>query len=118
MNTRKAIDAIVLVVGIWLVLSSVFLFSPEYLEPMWGGILLGLAVIGFAIWGEFNTSSKAPELINALLGIVLFLSPWLLSFSEFVPAAWNARIFGIVLVVLEMFAFQGGMMERTPHQPA
>lgn len=118
MNTRRAIDAIVAVVGVWLVLSSVYLFSPEYLEPMWGGILLGLAVIGFAMWGEFNTSSKVPEFMNALLGIALFLSPWLLSFSEFVPAAWNAWIFGIVLVVLDMFAFQGDMMERTPHQPA
>jgi hypothetical protein len=43
--------------------------------------------------------------VNLLLGIWLFLSPWLVGYvSASMPAAWNAWILGVALVVFSAIA--------------
>src|SRR5438874_2262291 len=42
------------------------------------------------------------NLLNAMFGLLLFVSPWLLGFSG--TAAWNAWISGAVLVAVSMTA--------------
>jgi hypothetical protein len=54
---------------------------------------------------EKSTSAAACDVTNLILGAVLFLSPWLLSFaSSHNPASWNAWIAGAVIVVLSIAA--------------
>lgn len=42
------------------------------------------------------------NLLNAMFGLLLFVSPWLLGFSD--AAAWNAWISGAVLVAVSLTA--------------
>ena len=115
MYTRKALDAIAIIIGLWLMISFANMFDSSQSLAMWSGIGLGLAVVVFALWGETNTATGAPEIINVLLGVVLFLSPWLLSFTHVAQAAWNAWISGFVLAALEMLAYQGHAMDDSHH---
>lgn len=117
-NSRRIIDAIVIVFAVWLVISGVIFFSGMELLPMWSQIIVGLGVIAFALWGEALPKFGVPELFNAVLGTYLLLSPWLLSFTGNTMATWNCWVFGALIVLLEVLAMPGGYMRRTPHQPA
>jgi hypothetical protein len=45
------------------------------------------------------------DTVNLILGVWLFLSPWLLGYaSTTVNASWNARNFGVALVVFSAIA--------------
>lgn len=41
---------------------------------------------------------RLPNLINLGVGVVLFVSPWLLQFTDLSSATINARIFGLIIV--------------------
>ena len=46
----------------------------------------------------------AINLINAVLGAVLFASPWLAGFREVQAASWNAWICGLAVLILAVAA--------------
>jgi hypothetical protein len=51
-----------------------------------------------------NRTDMTINITNAVLGGILFLSPWLLGFSEETQAALNARLSGGVVVLLALLA--------------
>lgn len=60
-----------------------------------------------ATWKE-RQDKGIIDVVNLLLGAVLFLAPWLYGFADQMPAAWNAWITGAVMVILAaaaIFAF-------------
>lgn len=47
-----------------------------------------------------NRNDQWQDIINLILGIWLFVSPWVLGYSTAGTAAWNAWIIGVVVFVL------------------
>lgn len=45
-----------------------------------------------------------PDVLNLLLGAGLFVSPWILKFSNETTASWNAWISGLAIAVLAIAA--------------
>lgn len=43
--------------------------------------------------------------LAALVGIWVFISPWVLGTTTSAPTEWNAWIFGVVAVILALWAF-------------
>ncbi len=118
LTIRRILDGIVVVLGAWLIVSAFVLFPGQLGLAMWIQVVLGVATIGFGLWGEVPTANATPEMVNVILGALIFLSPWLLSFAGITNAAWNAWIVGLAMVVLEAVALPNVMMERTPHRPS
>ena len=57
---------------------------------------------------EMKFSAYWQDVLNFLLGIGLFFSPWVLGFAFEQTAAWNAHVFGAIIAVIAlaaMFAF-------------
>lgn len=50
--------------------------------------------------------------INALAGIWMIISPWVLGFSSDAKATWSAMIVGIIVLVLGAIRFFTGFSER------
>jgi SPW repeat len=49
--------------------------------------------------------NKHPQdLVNLVLAVLLFLSPWVLGYSTLQPAAWNAWISAVVIAVIAIGA--------------
>lgn len=44
------------------------------------------------------------NIVNALLGVFLFIAPWLLGFRDVQAAAWNAWICGVLIAALAVAA--------------
>jgi predicted MFS family arabinose efflux permease len=58
---------------------------------------------------DVRLSSSWQDVLNCLLGIGLFFSPWLLGFAAEQTPAWNAHVVGAIIAVmalLAIFAFQ------------
>jgi SPW repeat-containing protein len=51
--------------------------------------------------------------INALAGIWMIISPWVLGFSGRPQATWSAVIVGIIVLVLGAIRFFSGFPSRT-----
>jgi hypothetical protein len=61
----------------------------------------------YATWKERKDKGLI-DIVNLVLGAVLFLGPWLFDFANQPQAAWNAWITGIVMIGLAaaaIFAF-------------
>jgi hypothetical protein len=61
-----------------------------------GGALL--VIIG--LFDLANPESQAGEWVEGVVGVLVFISPWVLGFSSLTMMAWSAWIIGVVSVVL------------------
>jgi len=77
------------------------LVSPLWLERttkgMWTLVILGVVTAVVALWSLAMPDNVVPDGIVALLGVAIFVSPWVMSFTAFTGMAWTARIVGVVL---------------------
>ncbi|WP_062011155.1 SPW repeat protein [Aureimonas sp. AU4] len=96
-------DWITILIGIWLLLTTIFLtFTPQgagvATATVWnfaacGVVALALgfaALIAFRLWQEWLTM---------LLGLWLIVSPWVLNDTGHADPLWNSVVSGIVLVL-------------------
>jgi membrane protease YdiL (CAAX protease family) len=69
------------------------------------GVILALLALAYvrAAW--------IPEYLSVALGVLLFISPWVLGFAALSSAAWVAWIIGILFVVVNGWIF---LQTRTP----
>lgn len=89
-------DWVELVVGVLVLLSPIVVGTS-------GAALSALLVLGVLIALDGLWSLAAPgfvvgESIQVVLGVLLFLSPWVLAFSGMAGASWAAWIGGVLTV--------------------
>ena len=65
----------------------------------WNAWVLGAVVFLLSVIATQRAQSR-PEWVNMLLGVWIFISPWILGFSQISPAAWDHWITGAVIVVV------------------
>lgn len=95
-------DWVNLVIAVYVLLAP--LWTPG---ATWGwfatmGILIGIG----ALWALGTASSPASEWTTIVLGVILFLAPWLGGFASASAAAWTAWIAGIAVVVFAAVGMQ------------
>jgi hypothetical protein len=57
----------------------------------------------YATWKE-RKDKGVTDIVNLVLGAILFIAPWLFGFADHATAAWNAWITGVVIVALAVAA--------------
>lgn len=87
--------------GIWLFISGWVLGFTGTSNAFWNNIILGIvvAVIALIRMGG-GRATRGLGWLNALAGIWLFISPWVLNFSSNTTALWNNLILGVIVFVL------------------
>ena len=89
--------------GLWLVLSAfVFRSSPELI---WDLALIGgvVAILsGVRALGGYRPSW--PSWVNAILGLWVLTSPWILGRVAYPDMLWNAVITGAVIIMLAIWS--------------
>jgi len=69
------------------------------------GVILALVALAFL------SAATIAEGLSVVLGVLLFISPWVLGFAALSSAAWAAWIIGILLVVVNGWTL---LQTRTP----
>ena len=63
-------------------------------------LVLGLLLLVSGVWSLATPGSMNSEYAHMVLGVLLFLSPWVLGYSGFAGAAWTCWIIGVLAVVI------------------
>jgi predicted membrane metal-binding protein len=67
-------------------------------------VVLGIVAAAVALWSLAAPGAVALEGIVALLGVLFFISPWVMSFSSTTGMAWTAWVVGVVTFITGLWA--------------
>ena len=110
-------DAVNAVLGVWLAVSPWALGHAADIVPTANAVIVGLALLAAAL-GAILVPRAWEEWTEAVLGLWLLVSPWLLGFSANVEARYAAVATGIVIAALAIWTlatdkdYNGWMRQR------
>lgn len=107
-------DWVAVVLGAYLVLSTTWTSVPG------GGaaamVVLGVLLIVASVWSLALPASMTSEYGHMLLGVLLFLAPWVLGFAAYGAAAWTCWVIGVLVVLIGAAALPEASGRRTAGQ--
>jgi predicted ferric reductase len=96
-------DAVNLILGVWLIISPWILgFVTDY-TPIWDAWVIGV-VIAIAALAALISFNQWEEWVNAVLGVWLVLSPFILGFAHQTYATWNNVVVGVIVAILALWS--------------
>ena len=101
-SARKWEDWMTLLLGAWLIIAPFALNLSGIARTSF--FWFGGAIILMSIWAMLRSTSRAPEWLDLLIGVALFVSPWVLGFADQSTASWNAWIVGGLVALLSGIA--------------
>jgi hypothetical protein len=107
MDMKRWRDWIVVLLGLWLVVSPrVLHFAGMHLDAVWNTWLVGAAIVLVCVGSRFVVEMWSPwqDGTNAALGLWLIASPWVIGFAGDVTARTNSIIVGFLVAVLALWA--------------
>lgn len=96
-------DACNLVLGVWLAVSPWALSYATEGASTWNAHVIGV-VVAVAALAALIAFHKWEEWVNAVLGVWLIVSPYLLGFAAYRDALWNQIVVGVLILVLAIWA--------------
>jgi hypothetical protein len=103
MSVKHWQDPLALILGLWMGLSPWILGHQAESTPTWNAVILGALIALTALFALYRVMAWQ-EWANAVFGVWLVISPWVLGFSALAAAAWNAVIVGVLVVALAVWA--------------
>ena len=97
-----------LVLALWLFASPWLLGYSGAPVAAWNAYVVAVVVAFFSI-AAMAKFAQLEEWINALVGLWLIASPWLVGYTEMAAATWNHVIVGVLIV-----AFSGWELAAAP----
>lgn len=79
--------------------NTAWFFAPSALDA-W---IVGIALVAVSVWALASPGTVVTEWVRIVLGVWLFLVPWILGFVAGGAVAWTAWIIGILTVVLALW---------------
>ncbi|WP_039795232.1 SPW repeat domain-containing protein [Nocardia araoensis] len=112
----RAQDLLAVVLGAFAALSPLWVDHNN--KAMWSLIVLGvlIAVTGLAQMARPDMASA--DYAMGLCGLLLFISPWAMDFTEYRSASWTAWVVGVVTAVVAVAALptvSGRLHDMAPH---
>ena len=92
------------VLGVWLFISPWVLGSTSDAAAAWDAWIVGAAIVVVALIALATPRTPGISWLNVILGAWLFISPWVLRYTGTRDAAWNAWVFGVIAVILALWA--------------
>ncbi|WP_228717369.1 SPW repeat protein [Allosaccharopolyspora coralli] len=83
--------------GVYLMLATLWTTTTgSALSTM---LVLGALLVVAAVWSLAMPGSMASEYAHMAIGVLLFISPWVLGYSALAGAAWTSWVVGILAVI-------------------
>lgn len=95
-------DWVTLVAGVFAALSPLWFDTDN--AAAWTMVVLGALIALTSLWSLAMPGMMSVEISHAVLGILLFLAPWVITYTEFGAASWTSWIVGVVAVVAGLWA--------------
>ena len=95
-------DQVILLLGLWLLVSPWAFSYPEGSPQMLNALVSGLVIAVLAAFDLYKTYFWA-VVVNLLVGVWVAVSPWVLRLADQRVVMWNELIVGIAVVVLALW---------------
>jgi uncharacterized membrane protein HdeD (DUF308 family) len=93
-------DVGVLIAGLYAALLPIWVSTTGERGAFWALIALGALLAIAAIVSLAMPGVVATEWLTVLFGVLLFVAPWVLTYTDRVGASWTSWVVGVVAVVL------------------
>ncbi|RJO77173.1 hypothetical protein D5S18_09150 [Nocardia panacis] len=116
-SESRAQHLLMTVLGVFTALSPIWVTHSN--KAMWSLIVLGVLIALVGLGQMARTLGTMGDFAGAILGVLLFISPWVMNFAtDYKGASWTAWVVGVVtaaaaLAALPMVAGRFGKM--APH---
>jgi hypothetical protein len=106
-------DWLAVVAGAYALLSPIWTTTTD--KATWTLVVLGAVTLVIALGSLAAPAVVATEALIALMGVLFFVSPWVMSYHDINGMAWTAWIVGVVTFLLGASALP---VSRSLHQGA
>jgi SPW repeat len=89
-----------LIAGTYAALSPLWISTAGENGAMWTLLVLGVLMAGTALVSLAMPDLVATEWLTVLYGALLFIAPWVFTYTDLDGASWTSWIVGVVAVVL------------------
>ncbi len=93
-----------LILGIILFIAPWYTVTWEIARSSWNAWIFGALTVLVALWAMAFPKGIIPPVINFLIGILVFISPWVLGYVAHTGMAWSAWIIGALVIILSAWA--------------
>ncbi|MBI3899667.1 MAG: SPW repeat protein [Gammaproteobacteria bacterium] len=111
MKQRRWQDGLILVLGIWLLISPFILGYADHMVAARNSYILGIGVAIFAIMA-LRDPRRWEEWVNLALGVWLIISPFVLRYSHNSTPTWNHVIVGLLIGADALMVIYGPNLQR------
>ncbi|OJY49654.1 MAG: hypothetical protein BGP03_18135 [Pseudonocardia sp. 73-21] len=91
-------DWAALVIGVLAALSPLVVATSA--AAAWALVVLGVLIAAAALWSLAAPGSVASEYAHVVFGVLLFVSPWVFTYSDLSGAAWTSWVAGVLAVIV------------------
>lgn len=112
----RAQDAVAVVLGVVAALSPIWVAHSN--RALWTLIVLGVLIALSGLGHLAKMAGTTADYAMGVLGVLLFISPWVMNFHDYSGASWTAWIVGALTVATAaaaMPAVSGRMNSVTHH---
>ena len=106
MQSIKTKNWIMALAGIWAIIAPFALHYVGTTTALWNDMIVGVVVLLLAVLAavvQDNDNVRNLDWVNAVLGVWLILSPFILGYSVLMAAMWSDIITGVVIVALAVW---------------
>jgi SPW repeat len=89
-----------LIAGLYAALSPIWVSTAGERNGFYALIILGALIVITSLFSLGMPALAAAEWLTALFGVVLFVAPWVLGYTDRVGASWTSWVVGAIAVVL------------------
>jgi uncharacterized membrane protein YiaA len=95
-------DWVALVAGVYAFLSPIWTETTDTATTTM--IVLGVITALVSLWALAMPGAVESEWVHGGLGVLFFIAPWVLGFSDTTGIAWTAWVVGVVTFVMGVWA--------------
>lgn len=103
-------DWAALVIGVLTALSP--LVTTTNAAAAWTVVVLGVVLAATSLWSLAVPGSVTSEWVHGVLGVLLFLAPWVMGYSMLAGASWTSWIAGVLAVLVAAAALPAATAEH------
>lgn len=93
-----------LLLGAWFFVAAWVISDSFGNNHLWNNWVSGVLVFLASLWALTRPRSSWPEWCNLILGAWIFISPWVLGFSNHPNVNWDAWLVGGAIFILALWA--------------
>lgn len=106
-------DAVALLAGAFAALAPLWMTTSE--TATWTMVVLGACTVLVSLWSMYRPDDDVSEYAQAVLGVLLFISPWVMDFTRLNDLALTAYIAGAIVFVAGAWASVEAYRMHHPH---